>query len=209
MVCITARPGLGFDLDVIGLREPSSSEPVRLRCLVFPFDSLLRQNSHMALCRRQDAQDRKLDSTGAVVLVADPAIRIRQDKIVSLIPSFFPLSLCAASLSLSSILHSSVTAPTQRQTATWHSSTRALTIIESRQILEQEETAQSHNPPAQPAIAAPLLLQRQAKKSILLLHYVCGQGRVRCCSQHQWRSSQIRTANEFVWSAKATQEALR
>lgn len=63
-----------FDLDVIGLREPSSSEPVRLRCLVFPFDNLLRQNSHMALCRCQDAQDRMLDSTGAVVLVANLAV---------------------------------------------------------------------------------------------------------------------------------------
>ena len=127
-----SQSGSRFDLDVIGLREPSSSEPVRLRCLVLPFDSLLRQNSHMALCRRQDAQDRMLDKTGAVVLDADLAINTRCYKIVSLSPQCSAESLRAASCSPFSILHSSVTAPTQRQTATWHSSTRALTIIGSK-----------------------------------------------------------------------------
>lgn len=42
--------GSRLDLEVIGLREPSSSDPALRRCLVFPFDSLLRQNSHMVPC---------------------------------------------------------------------------------------------------------------------------------------------------------------
>ena len=78
-----SQRGSRFDLDVIGLSEPSSSEPVRLRCLVFPFDNLLRQNSHMVHCRRQDAQDRMLDSTGAILLVANLAINTKECSLVS------------------------------------------------------------------------------------------------------------------------------
>ena len=90
-----SQSGFRFDLDVIGLREPSSSEPVLLRCLVFPFDSLLRQNSHMAPCRRQDAPERMLDSTDAIVLVAHPAINSKQCNVVSLHPPpFYPVFVC-------------------------------------------------------------------------------------------------------------------